>query len=65
MKSFVYCAGYRCGIKHECLRNRKHIDLIDQGIDTSGLHYIASTVCVKHRHKNYLPVEVYDKRSSQ
>ncbi len=57
--NFTYCTGYRCGMKSKCLRNIRHLALMDKKVDTRGKSYIESTICVRHRHRNLLPVEVY------
>jgi hypothetical protein len=57
--SFTYCSGYRCGKKDECLRNQRHKKLKEQKVNTKGMKYIVSTLCVRHRHNNFVPGEIY------
>jgi len=59
MKLFAYCSGHMCGIKDECLRNHKHRKLLEKKIDTRGLRYVESTLCVKHKHNNFIPADTY------
>lgn len=56
---FTYCNGYRCGIKAGCLRNKKHLELLEKKVNTKGLPYVDSILCVKHKHNNFIPVDVY------
>jgi len=62
--AFTYCNGYRCGKKGDCLRNKRHLELLVKKSDTRKLSYVESTLCVRHRHNNFVPIEVYGKEVS-
>lgn len=57
MRFFTYCSGYKCKVKDECLRNKKHKDLLKEGVDTRSLQYIDTELCVKYMHNNFIPKE--------
>ena len=59
--TFTYCNGYRCSKKDDCLRNKKHLELLESKTNTKGLDYVESTLCVRHRHNNFIPIDVYGK----
>ncbi len=56
---FTYCTGYKCTEKEECLRWKKHRELMDNKADTRREDYVNSELCVKHNHTNFVPVSVY------
>lgn len=57
--NFTYCNAYRCAKGKECLRNQKHLELLEKKLRTKGLPYIESTLCVRHKHNNFVPIDVY------
>jgi hypothetical protein len=59
---FAFCCGYRCGKKEDCARYHMHKKLLESVVKkkrTKDKKYVESTVCVRHRHNNFIPADVY------
>lgn len=57
--NFVFCTGYKCNSRQECLRYKKHKDRLreigDKKRASKEVSYIKSTACISNRYNNFLP----------
>jgi hypothetical protein len=62
---FACCSGYRCGKKEECQRFQEHKRFMKTKKSTKGKSYVNSNLCVRHRHNNFVPNEVYGEKNEK